>query len=243
MEGRESFIRKAKVTKAQIVWLSNRTIGQRSTSLWGQYRKMRLTGSNFGDVSNAMDRKKKNIPMPPSLVKNLRGEYSFSTKDAVMWGQMHEKVALETYITQTGNNVQECGLFLFSCGFLGSSPDGIIYDRRFVGDQSKGVLESKCPWSHRSSTSNDMIDVEHKGKDKKSFFLTTTGDLHRNHPYWHQFQGEIAATDVGWAHFVVWTTIDIHTIKLERDPLWESTYVPALTDFYFSELLPSYCIG
>ena len=220
IKDKESFIRKARATEEQIVWLSNRTIGQRRTSLWGQYRKMRLTGSNFGDVINAMERREnKKIPIPPSLLKKLRGEYSINTRDAVIWGQMHEKIALETYEKETGNKVQECGLSLFPCGFLGSSPDGIIFIKRFAEEESKGVLEIKCPWSHRNSRVTDMIDAELKGKDKKSFFLTTTGELNRNHPYWHQVLGEIAATGVSWAHFVVWTTIDMQIINVERDPL------------------------
>ena len=86
-----------------------------------------------------------------------------------------------------------------------------------------------------------MIDAELKGKDKKSV-LTTTGELNRNHPYWHQVQGEIAATGVSWAHFVVWTTIDMQIINVERDPLWEKPYLPTLTEFYLTELLPSYCM-
>ena len=42
-------------------------------------------------------------------------------------GKNTQEIALEAYIRKTGNDVCDCALFLFSCGFLGSSPDGIIY--------------------------------------------------------------------------------------------------------------------
>ena len=135
---------------------------------------------------------------------------------------MHEKIALETYEKETGNKVQECGLFSFPCGFLESSPDGISFSKRCAKEESKGVLESKCPWSHRNSRVTNMIHAELKGKDKKSFFLTTTWELNRNHPYWDQVQGEIAATGVSWAHFVVWTTIDMQIINVERPIMGEN---------------------
>ena len=44
-----------------------------------------------------------------------------------------QKIALGAYIRKTGNDVCDCALFLFSCGFLGSSPDGIIYYEGIVG--------------------------------------------------------------------------------------------------------------
>ena len=41
-----------------------------------------------------------------------------------MWGQMHEERAIKKYAELTGNSVTSCGLFLFPCGSLGSTPDG-----------------------------------------------------------------------------------------------------------------------
>ena len=100
------------------------------------------------------------------------------------------------------NSVQDCGLFLSSCGFLGSRPDGIIDSEGKASEKNKGVLEVKCPWTHRSSKIKDAIETELGGKDKNSFYLTTAGDLNKNHSYWHQVQGEIVATSASWAHFV-----------------------------------------
>ena len=42
-----------------------------------------------------------------------------------MWGQMHEQIAIERHEQTTGNKIQPAGLYLFPCGLLGSTPDGI----------------------------------------------------------------------------------------------------------------------
>ena len=43
-----------------------------------------------------------------------------------MWGQMHEAQAIQDYMLKTGNKVKQAGLYLFPCGFLGSSPDVLL---------------------------------------------------------------------------------------------------------------------
>ena len=44
-----------------------------------------------------------------------------------MWGQMHEFKAVQDYIKLTGNIVKPVDVVLLPCGFLGCSPDGLIY--------------------------------------------------------------------------------------------------------------------
>ena len=75
------------------------------------------------------------------LFKTLKGEYNVGTKDSIIWGHVHEDSAIETYMAETKNRVEKIALCLFDCGFLGSTPDGII----FTTDDDKGVLEIKCP--------------------------------------------------------------------------------------------------
>ena len=235
------FIEKATVTKEQISWLARATVEQRKSALWGQFRKLRLTGSNFGEVIAACLRKEQSKkPFPPSLFKRLRGEYSIGSKDSVLWGQMHEASAIAKYQEITGNHVQPIGLVLLPCGFLGSSPDGIIFDMSQEGAATQGVLEIKCPWSHRNSSINQMVAEELKGKDKKkSFFLTATKELNKEHNYWHQVQAEILAANVTWAHFVIWTTVDCAILRIEKDLAWEAKYVPMLKEFYLNDLIPT----
>ena len=118
IQDRDSIVSKAKVTKEQILWLADQTKGQQNNALWGRYRILRFTGSNFGDVIKAHSMKQKSsIPIPPLLLKKLRGEHSFHTKDSILWGKMQEKIAMESYMDQTGNIVEECGIFCFPVGF------------------------------------------------------------------------------------------------------------------------------
>ena len=68
-------------------------------------------------------------------------------KDAIMWGQMHELTAIQAYKDETGNTVALTGLILFPCGYLGCSPDGMIFAK---GASPRGlvILEIKCPFKH-----------------------------------------------------------------------------------------------
>ena len=58
---------------------------------------------------------------------------------------MHKDTAIDAYVRQTGNLVEKNDLHLFECGFLGSSPDGLV----ITSSGEKGVLEVKCPYEYR----------------------------------------------------------------------------------------------
>ena len=236
LEDEDLFVEKCKVSNEQIVWLAENTTMQRKSQLWGQHRRLRLTGSNFGEVIKACQRNAmQSRPFPPSLFKKLMGEYSLGTKDSIMWGQMHEDVAIKAYEKHTGNVVKQAGLYLFVCGFLGSSPDGIIETKA----GGKGVLEVKCPWKHRDNTIDKIIEVELNGKEEKGgFYLTSEKKLTVNHNYWHQVQAEMVAVGVNWAHFVVWTTQGMEIVLVNRDNNWEQYFLPILKQFYLHELMP-----
>ena len=189
MESKAQFLEKCRVSAEQIHWLASNTSDQRSSLLWGKVRRLQLTGSNFGDVLKAVNRNRGHgHPFPPSLFKTLVGEYTFNSKDSSIWGQMHEQVALEHYKELTGNHVEDTGIHLFPCGFLGSSPDGIITYR---GTDRKGVLEIKCPWKYRTCTISEALLKElPEGSKATSFYLTKEAKLRQGHTYWHQMQAE-----------------------------------------------------
>jgi len=84
-------------------------------------------------------------------------------KDPIMWGQMHEFKAVQDYIKLTGNTVKPVGLVLLLCGFLGCSPDGLIYTRGIVSNND-GVLEIKCPWKHCNHTIAEIMKKEVENK-------------------------------------------------------------------------------
>lgn len=236
MEDKTVFVNECKVTTKQIKWLSEKTKLQRHCPLWGRYRQLRLTSSNFGQILDCYNRhKNSNIPYPKSLFKALKGEYNLSTQ-AVLWGQAHEEIAIERYAQVTNNFIEKIGLVLFPCGFLGSSPDRIILAKN--ASQDRGVLEIKCPWKHRSKTISDMMKEELQGSyEKKSFYLTSDGSLSTAHKYWHQVQAQMLATNTRFAHFVVWTTTDIKIVHVIKDDGWARVNVPKLTDFYLDVFL------
>lgn len=149
-----------------------------------------------------------------------------------MWGQMHEDAAMKAYQDFTGNTVEKAGLFLFPCGYLGCTPDGIIS----TADGERGVLEIKCPWTHRNKTFNQIM-AEKQEKDTSSY-LDQCGLLKKNTEYWHQIQAEMKAAQTLWGHFVLWTTKDIRIITVIKDSNWGETNLPKLTDFYLDTFLP-----
>ena len=162
---KNEFIEKCKVTAEQIQWVAYNTKDQRTSHLWGKIRRLRLTGSNFGKILAAYDRHQQfGNAYPPSLFKTLRGEYSLQGKDSIIWGQVHEKQAIEQYKIITGNQVSAIGLVLFDCGYLGSTPDGIVTQTSERGSVECGVLEVKSPFKYRNSTVDKMIQSELKEK-------------------------------------------------------------------------------
>ena len=103
---KDIFVEKCKVSEEQIAWLAEHTTEQRNCQVWGKFRRLRLTGSNSGDVLGAIERHTIfNRPYPPSLFKKLGGEYCIGTKESIMWGQMQESLAINQYMKATGNSV------------------------------------------------------------------------------------------------------------------------------------------
>ena len=66
------------------------------------------------------------------------------------WGRDHEEKAREDYAKKLKVNVASRGLMMAECGFIGCSPDGIVFDSA----EGEGLLEVKCPYSVRD------MDVE-----------------------------------------------------------------------------------
>ena len=77
-----------KLTDNYIKEIFHLTVGQRKNYLWGQFRKGRITASNFGLVLTAL----KQEQFPPSLFKTLKGEYYIEKVKSVEWGIVHEKM-------------------------------------------------------------------------------------------------------------------------------------------------------
>ena len=217
-------LEKLKISQDQKLAVSAVTKGQRESAAWHVLRKGRLTASNFGYILKAKR-------VTPSLIKRLLGEYNLSGVQAINWGISNEQEAIKEFIAATKHKVEETGLWLDPCGFLGASPDGLV--------GSDAVLEAKCPFTFRNSTIEEAIK-------SNEFFLTKSEDgsfdLKRDHVYWHQVQGQMHLTNRNICYFVVWTTKETVVIKVIKDLQWGSN-LELLKQFYKSNILPKLVEG
>ena len=73
-----------------------------------------------------------------------------------------------------------------------------------------------------------------------SFYLTKLGQMNTDHPYWHQVQGEMAATNLEWANFALWTQKDFRILRIQKCNNWKIDHLPKLKHFYLNVLLPQF---
>ena len=139
----DCLVRHSRLQQADILNISEVTVGQRDNPAWYLARKGRLTGSNFGSVLKAKR-------ITPSLLKRLLGEYDLSRVKAVQWGVNNEEEAIKAFTLKTGTAVKETGIWFHSSGILGASPDGII--------DEETVLEVKCPYTERNMTIEEAVE-------------------------------------------------------------------------------------
>lgn len=221
----DCLVRKAKLTEADILLVSQITVGQRDNPNWHLARRGRLTASNFGSVLHAKR-------VTPSLLKRLLGEYDISRVKAVQWGVNNEAEAIKAFTNLTAKTVQETGLWLDGSGILGASPDGIV--------DEDSVLEVKCPYTERNMTMEEAVNISPNFCLKK----TESGQyaLKEEHVYWHQVQGEIHFAQRKLCYFVVWTSKDVVVLKIAKDEGWSGN-ISKLTQFYFEHLFPKVVEG
>ena len=140
------------LTKADIQEIVTATLGQRSNSLWLTMRRGRLTASSFGRVLQLA-----RSCNPIAIAKFRKDTFSpcdLSRVPAIKWGVEHEADAIAEYERETGFRVMPTGLWLFEDGYLGASPNGMVYN----GDTLVGILEVKCPWSIRNRCFESTAD-------------------------------------------------------------------------------------
>lgn len=129
--------------------------------------------------------------------------------------------------------MKECGLFISSSvGYLGASPDGLVYR----GGEVCGCIEVKCPFSVRDSTISDacMKPQFFCTKDEKGIIA-----VKRSHNYFYQIQGQLAVLKLPWCDFIVWTNIDFHVERVLADTtFWNNKCLPKLNSFYYNVMLP-----
>nr|CAH7719494.1 unnamed protein product [Callosobruchus chinensis] len=209
--------------EADIYNISVKTKGQSANDMWLVARKNRLTSSNFDTVLAASRRNK----YPPSLFRKLTESYTLDGIKAIQWGKEHEANGVRVLEEKYGLKVQPTGIWLHTCGFLGGSPDGLIEDY--------GIVEVKCPFKHRESTSllNDLKDQTYIlfFDDNKDLQLNTNND------YYHQIQGNLWLTNRKNCYLVIWTPFDNLICNIGIDKDWQ-TNVNILKTFYMNVYIP-----
>ena len=155
----------------------------------------------------------------------MLGEYNLGGIKAVMWGNNNEDEAIQAFKSKTELHVVPTGLWLDSTGLLGASPDGLV--------GTDGILEVKCPFSHRNHTLTECTQ-------DKNFCLEDNGGLltlKKTHQYWHQVQGQLHMTERQQCYFVIWTLKDMHIEIIRREDAWSSN-LALLKTFYINYLFP-----
>lgn len=184
------------------------TTGQRNNPNWHLFRKGRLTASNFGAVLRSKR-------VTASLLARVLGkQQSLEGILSVQWGIVNKSEAIQAFTTATQMPVQQSGLWLSPSGVLGASPDGLVGSSA----REKSISEA----------------LQNKG-----FCVSMEGgtySLRRDHPYWHQVQGQLHLTAREICYFIVWTTKESVIILISRDDTWQSN-LQVLEDFN-SHMLP-----
>ena len=227
------------VTKEMSELVEKETRLQSKSSLWYKYRAGRITSSSIKAVCHT-----DSTNPSQSLVKSIcyPEEFAFTSKQT-NWGQKQEKAAKELYLKIDISNhdqlvVTDCGLVINpQWPYMGASPDGII-ECKCCG---KGVLEVKCPYSHREeSVLSPALN------DNKFCLKMDNGELHlsHEHAYYYQVQTQMFVCNVNYCDFCVCTfplEEEESSPNIERitrdDEFWKDCLIKAKT-FFTTCLLP-----
>ena len=230
----EQLSEKLSLTLQQRHAIEYRTRGQATVQLWHSMRRGRLTASVFGSIV------KRIAPAGP-LAERLLHKAQELNVEAICWGRDNESTARMAYVEhqqvpKPGLKVSLSGLVLAQNGYLGCSPDGIVFDPTCTSDEQRGLLEVKCPLSANGLTISQACQLP-------SFpcILSEDGSLQLKaiHPYYHQVQGSMAITGCSWCDFVVWTEKWLSVERIEfNSSLWKAEMLPKLETFFWKELLP-----
>ena len=206
------------------------TTGQRDNPNWQRMRSGKLTSSIFGKaISARYNPHQANIRR---IRDSLYYPKDLSHIPAIRWGIEHEADGMFHYSqTKSKYIVKPTGLWLFSNGCMGASPDGLVFSHPRATEPC-GIVEIKCPYSIRDMrmSSTYMWSVLP--------YLDEHGHLKRNADYYHQVQGAMYAVNVPWCDFCIWTPKNtLFIIRVEKDGWWGHQYLPQLEKFYLDHLI------
>lgn len=199
------------VTLEDIENIERNTRMQSQNENWYQYRKNRLTASNFHTICHLR------VENMPSFAKILLSKRSVSTR-ATIHGKINEKVALKQYYEKYALKVKECGLFINKeKPYLGASPDGLL------GNET--IVEVKCPYSTRYCSISPVT---------VPYLCLENGELQikKTHPYYFQIQGQLFCTNREFSNLIIYTYKDLQVVYITKDKKFIAEMVRKLELFY-----------
>lgn len=239
-QAKEEFLNKhINLSDEKITAIFQQSKQQSRFTVWNTERKKRLTASNFGRVC----KRNPEIPVKPLVVDMLHSK--FGGNPFTMKGLQQERATIDEYVlrkAEEGINVtvEKTGLAIYKeCKYLGASSDGKVTEHH-NGHNTTGLLEVK------NLLQNKPLSFVEATKRVKGFCLEQRSQdgklqLKRNHPYYHQCQGQMNVCGFPWLDFVVRRTnpYQLHVERLTRDtPLWQNDMLSKLQAFYMEALLP-----
>ncbi|XP_061086400.1 uncharacterized protein LOC133121214 [Conger conger] len=196
------------------------TKDQSMVSEWHQLRRPRLTSSHFREVCHVRG---------PTSAEHLADRILRGTPQtlAMKRGLEMEAGAVREYCQSNLVNYSPCGFVIHpDAPWLGSSPDGLIYDP--TESPPFGLLEVKCP---HAKSYVDCSYLKLEGGNLK---------LKRQHAYFWQVQGQLLVTGLEWCDFVVFAEEDMLVQRLYKDSGIANTIRERADHFFFYFYMPRY---
>ena len=159
-----------------------------------------IVGARGGVSAKREDYKNKIVDQtldPEKCLAEILEEEQRKKPDSIQWGLDNEAKALQAYEIESGNLVDEVGIFLDPTNErICASPDGVL----FSGD---AIIEIKCPYS--ASYHKDFINMKAAGipVDDPAFLekVKTLGTAGKS-GYYNQMQLQMNCTETDRCDFV-----------------------------------------
>uniref|UniRef100_A0A8C9X6E5 YqaJ viral recombinase domain-containing protein n=1 Tax=Sander lucioperca TaxID=283035 RepID=A0A8C9X6E5_SANLU len=170
---------------------------QSTCTEWHQLRHPRITSTRFREVCHT-----KAQTSAENLAKRLLRP-CHQTAD-MRRGLEMECTAIEEYCRVREVNHYQCGFLIHpDAPWMGSSPDGMVYDPK--SQPVFGLVEVKCP------NVASYVDCPYIA------LRDGTPTLRKTHPYFWQIQGQMLVSGCEWCDFVVYTQEDMFVERIPRD--------------------------
>ena len=218
------------LSKERIAQIAFETTGKGKNPYWNEVRMGRLTAENFGKGLRAADAGP-HSNAAYSLKQEIYNTRPFGYIKATNWALDNEAKAIDQYTSETGRIVKPTGIWLFPSGYMGASPDGLVYLNEH-DHQPVGILQVKCPYTVR-----DFNFASEKEWHDQFSFLDEHNNMKKTNDYYHEAQGTMFALNVLWCDFFIWTPRAHLCIRVPRDEYWQLCTISKLNNFYYYHLM------